>query len=53
MMTGPEAMALLNRRGVRHAPIGNGKTCIGLWGDVDGPDVRAALKIIARRQRYP
>ena len=43
------ASALLNRTGVRIMDI-DGGTGIGVWSDVDGPEVRAALP---GRERHP
>ena len=38
------ASAVLNQTGVRIMPLGGGAT-IGVWSDLDGPEVRAALRV--------
>jgi len=38
-------MAVLNRAGVRIVQMG-GVFTIGVWSDVDGPEVRAALRTL-------
>src|SRR5262249_49933995 len=41
------APRLLNRRGVRLMEI-NGVLTAGVWSDLDGPEIRAALRIFGR-----
>ena len=44
------ASDLLNRRGVRIMPLADGLT-IGVWSDLDGPEIRAALRVLEMDQR--
>jgi hypothetical protein len=39
------ARAVLNRAGVRKLEV-DGTTTIGIWSDLDGPDIRAALLVL-------
>ena len=39
------ASELLNRRGVRIMRLSEGET-IGIWSDLDGPEIRAALRVL-------
>src|SRR5262249_39601601 len=39
------AIAVLNRAGVRIMELEGGKT-IGIWSDLDGPEIRAALRAL-------
>ena len=44
------ASNLLNRRGVRIMALADGVT-IGVWSDLDGPEIRAALRVLEMDQR--
>lgn len=44
------ASELLNRRGVRIMNLAGGVT-IGIWSDLDGPEIRAALRVLEMQER--
>jgi len=40
----PAALALLNRLDARLLPVESAPDAVGLWSDLDGPDVRSAIR---------
>ena len=44
------ALTVVNRRGVRIMALADGVT-IGVWSDLDGPEIRAALRVLEMDQR--
>lgn len=44
------ALAVVNRRGVRIMALADGVT-VGVWSDLDGPEIRASLRVLDMHER--